>query len=74
MGSGFDIARVADGLPSNGLRVSRRLEGITSIDRESVFLHLAAKIAPIQPVGYTRLLGGGSFLALGICLLSCDRL
>ena len=41
----------------NALRVSRRLEGITSIDREGVFLLPAAKMAPIQPVGYTRLLG-----------------
>ena len=42
---------------SNALRVSRRLEGITFIDQDGFFLHLDAKIALIQPVGCTRLLG-----------------
>ena len=45
-------------LRPNGLRVSRRLEGIRLIRREGLFLLPAAKIAPIQPVGYTRLFGG----------------
>src|SRR6266498_6107709 len=41
----------------NGLRVSCRLEGTTVIDREGFLAPLDAKIAPIQPVSYTRLLG-----------------
>lgn len=42
---------------SNGLRVNRRLERVTLIDRECLFLHLDTKIASIQLVGCTRLLG-----------------
>jgi len=61
---------MVDAPPSNGLRVSRRLERITLIDREGFFLLPAAKIAPIQPVGYTRLLGGTAAL---ICLLASDK-
>jgi hypothetical protein len=43
-------------LPSNGLALSRRLEGTTLIDREAFFLLLDAKIALIQPVGYSAVL------------------
>jgi hypothetical protein len=41
----------------NGLRVSRRLKGIASIDRGHILLLLTVKMAPIQPVGSTRLFG-----------------
>jgi hypothetical protein len=49
--------------PPNGLRISRRLERMTLIDREGVLSLLDAKIAPIQLVGYMRLLGYGSAMA-----------
>jgi hypothetical protein len=39
------------------MRVSRRLEAMTPIDRETLLLLLTAKMAPIQPLGYTRVLG-----------------
>ena len=39
------------------MRVSRRLEGITLIDRKPLFLPPEAKMAPIQSLGYTRVLG-----------------
>ncbi len=48
----------------NGLRVSRRLEGTPLIDREGLFPLPAVKIAPIQPVGYTRLFGGSIHFVL----------
>jgi hypothetical protein len=41
----------------NALRVSRRLERMILIDRESTLAAPEAKMAPIQPVGYIRLLG-----------------
>jgi hypothetical protein len=41
----------------NGLRVSRQLEEITSLDRECLLPLPDAKIASIQLVGCTRLLG-----------------
>jgi hypothetical protein len=42
----------------NGLRISRRLECTTLIDRKTSFLLLDAKMAPIQPVGYSAVLCG----------------
>jgi hypothetical protein len=43
----------------NGLAFSRPLECTTLIDRRSHLLHLDAKIAPIQRVGWNAMLGGG---------------
>jgi hypothetical protein len=46
-------------LPPNGLALSRRLKWTRLIERESLFLLLDVKIATIQPVGYSAVLGGG---------------
>ena len=69
-------------LRPNGLPFSRWLEGITFIDPESLFPLPDAKIAPIQPVGCTRLLGrtaNDAFLCrkltlfIRICRLLCGQ-
>lgn len=53
----------------NGLALSRRLEGTTLIDWEVFFLLLDAKIATIQPVGSSAVLGGHAQLAVGCGVL-----
>jgi hypothetical protein len=52
----------SDGLRPNALRVSRRLEGTTLRIGKAFLPLLAAKIAPIQPVGCTRLLARNLFV------------
>lgn len=42
---------------SQRLAISRRLKDATFIERENLSLLPSAKIAPIQSVGYMRLLG-----------------
>jgi hypothetical protein len=46
--------------------LSRRLEGITSINRERLSLLPAAKIAPIQPVGSNAMFGASAHIDDGV--------